>query len=129
MFPINLWRNSYKFLIIDYCLYINLLLLFLSFSPSLPLEFLAYPLILGKIKTNGLITLSNYLIKYLELLFVSINFEITVLSASTSQIFRIFCTNQISNYYTIKSFAFIIFSLNQYIFLKTFYNNTGRDFC
>ena len=54
-------------------------LLFSSLCPSLTLNVLAYPLILGIIKTNGLIALSKYSIKYLELVFVSINFEITIL--------------------------------------------------
>ena len=49
------------------------------------LKFLISWFILGKIKTNGLITSSKYSITYLDLFFVSINFEITILSASTSQ--------------------------------------------
>ena len=64
---------------------INLLFLFLS--PSLTSYVLTYPLILGNIKTNGLITLSKYPIKYLQLVFVLINFEITILSTLTSQTF------------------------------------------
>ena len=48
---------------------------------------LKYLLILGNIKTNGVITSSKYRIKYLELFNVSINFYITILSTSTSQIF------------------------------------------
>ena len=52
-------------------------LLFLSLPPSLTLNFLTYPFILGIIKTNGLIALSNFIpIKYLELVFVLTNFEI-----------------------------------------------------
>ena len=52
------------------------------------LNVLTYPLILGIIKTNGLIIILNFTpIKYLELVFVSINFEITILSTLTSQIF------------------------------------------
>ena len=47
--------------------------LFLSLSPSLTLHVLTYPLILGIVKTNGLIALSHFIpIKYLELDFVSI---------------------------------------------------------
>ena len=38
------------------------------------------------VKINGLITLSKYPIKYVELVFVSTNFEITILSSLTSQI-------------------------------------------
>ena len=41
-------------------------------------KFLTYPLIVGNIKTNCLVTSSKYPIKYLELFFVSINFEITI---------------------------------------------------
>ena len=52
---------------------------FLFFS----LKVLTYSLILGNIKTNGLVTSSKYPIKYLELFFVSIKFDITILSAST----------------------------------------------
>ena len=48
---------------------ISLLFLFLSLPPSLSLKFLTYPIILGNIKTNGVITY-NYPIKYLKLLFV-----------------------------------------------------------
>ena len=41
--------------------------------PSLTLNVLTYPLILGIIKSNGLIALSKYPIKYLELVFVLTN--------------------------------------------------------
>ena len=51
---------------------INLLLLFL--------KLLTNPLVLSNIKTNGLITSSKYPINYLEPFFVSISFEITILS-------------------------------------------------
>ena len=51
------------------------------------LKCLKYPLILVNIKTNGVITLSKYLIKYLELVFVSTNFEMTIFSTLKSQIF------------------------------------------
>ena len=54
---------------------------------SLTLNVLTYPPILGIIKTNGLIVLSIYPIKYLELVFVLTNFEITILSTLTSQVF------------------------------------------
>ena len=54
------------------------------------LKGLTYLLILGNIKANGLITSSKYAIKYLEVFFVSINFEITVLLTPTSQIFILF---------------------------------------
>ena len=51
---------------------------------------LTYPFILSNIKINGLITLSKYQIKYLQLVFVPINFELTILSILTSQIFIVF---------------------------------------
>ena len=51
-------------------------LLFLSLSPSLTFNVVTYPLILGNIRFNGLITVSKYPIKYLKLAFVSTNFEI-----------------------------------------------------
>ena len=54
---------------------------------SLTSKVLSYPLILDNIKINGLITLSNYPIEYLELVFLLINFEMTILSTLTSQIF------------------------------------------
>ena len=60
---------------------INLLLL------SSTLNVLTYPHILGIIKTNGLVYLSKYPVKYLELCFVLANFEITKLLTLTSQIF------------------------------------------
>ena len=46
-----------------------------------------YPLILGIIKTNDFTALSKYLIKYLELVFALTNFEMTILSTLTSEIF------------------------------------------
>ena len=42
----------------------------------------------GNTETNGLITLSKHPIKYLKLLFASINFEMTILSTLTSQFFN-----------------------------------------
>ena len=45
-------------------------LLFLSLFPSLTLNALTYPLILGKTKIDGLLTLFKYSIKYLEFLFL-----------------------------------------------------------
>ena len=62
-------------------------LLFLSLSPSLTLNVLTYPLILGIIKINGLMSLSIYPVKYLELDFVLTNFKITILLIITSQVF------------------------------------------
>ena len=59
---------------------INLLVL------SSALNALTYPLILGIIETNGPISLSKYPIKYLELVSIFTNFEITILSTLTSQI-------------------------------------------
>ena len=59
----------------------NINLLFLT------LKVLTYPLNLGNIKTNNVITLSKCPIKYLELVFVSTNFEITIFLLSASQIF------------------------------------------
>ena len=60
----------------------------LSLSPSLYLKVLTYPLILDHINTNGIATSSKYPIKCLELTIIfSNNFEITVLSTSTSYIF------------------------------------------
>ena len=118
---------------------INLFFLFLFLSPSLPLNLLTSPLNLGNIKTNCLITSSKYLVKYLELFFVSINFEISILSTSASQIF-IFS-------YTIKVFFatfaspnlniiilskndvdFIFQLIDTNIFLKMFYSNTRCHF-
>ena len=40
------------------------------------LKVLTYPVILGYIKTNGLKTSSKYPLKYSEIFFVSLNFEI-----------------------------------------------------
>ena len=68
-------------------------LLFLSLSPSLSLNVLTYPHILGNIKTNGLITSSKYSIKDLELFFVSVKFEIII--SSKSQIFIVFLHQKI----------------------------------
>ena len=61
---------------------------------SSTLNVLTYPLLFGIIKINALIALSNFIpIKYLELGFVLINFEITIFSTLTSQIFiGFFCS-------------------------------------
>ena len=61
--------------------------LLLSLSPPLTLKVLTNPLILGNTKTNDLVTLSKYSIKYLELVFAVTNFGITILSTITSQIY------------------------------------------
>ena len=106
-------------------------LLFLSLSPSLMLNVSTYPLIFGIIKTNSLITLATYLIKYLTLVFVLINFEITMLSTSTSQVFIVFLQTfllllfslQIStllNYQ--KKIAIIFYLIDASIFLKISYS-------
>ena len=55
--------------------------------PSLTLNVLKYRLVLGIIKTNGLMVLSKHPIKFLELVFVLTNFEVTILSTLTSQMF------------------------------------------
>ena len=60
------------------------------FFLSSTLNVLTYLFILGIIKTNGVTSLSKYPIKYLELVFVLTNFEITILSALKSQIFIVF---------------------------------------
>ena len=60
-------------------------LLFLSLFVTLSLNFLTYPLILGNTKTKDLINLSKYPTKYLELVFVSTNFEINILSTLISR--------------------------------------------
>ena len=68
----------------------------LSLSPSLYLKVLTYPLILDHINTNGIATSSKYPIKCLELTIIfSNNFEITVLSKSTSYIFLGFLYHKI----------------------------------
>ena len=64
-----------------YCFY----LYFLIYTHN----FLSYPLILCNMTTTKPITSSNYTIKYLELVFVSINF-VLILSTLTSQIFIVF---------------------------------------
>ena len=96
--------------------------LFLFLFPTLTLSVIRYPLILGNAKTNGLITLSKYPVKCLELVLVSTNFEITILSTLTSQIFIgffysikfffcYFCLSRSQQYYTTKKNFLIIFKL------------------
>ena len=63
---------------------------FIILMSCLSLKVLSYPLISGNIKTNGLITSPKNAIKYFELFFILIKFEITILSTSTSQIFGVF---------------------------------------
>ena len=52
--------------------------LFLPLSPSLIFNVLIYQVILGNIKTNSFIPSSKYVIKYLELFFVSTNVELAI---------------------------------------------------
>ena len=87
---------------IQYSTWQGINLLFLSLYPFLMLNVLTYTLILGNIKTNGLITSSKYPIKYLELFLVSVKLKITILSTLTTQIYIFF--------YIIK-FFFCYFSL------------------
>ena len=56
-------------------------------SPPLSSNILTYSLVLGNIKTSGLITSSNYPFKCLELFFVSTKSKMTISSTLTSQIF------------------------------------------
>ena len=48
---------------------------------------MSHPLILAIIETKGFISLSKYPIKYLELVYILTNFEITILSTLTPRIF------------------------------------------
>ena len=73
--------------------YISLLFLFLS--TSLTLSVLISLLIWGNVDTNNFITLYKYPIKYLELLFVSTNFEVAILLKSPSQVFIVFLHHKI----------------------------------
>ena len=92
-------------------------ILFLSSTPSLTLNVSTYQLILDNINTNGLITLFKYPIKYLELVFVSTNVEMTKLLTSTSQVFKGFfaiillllLSRQISALSNIRKIVVIIF--------------------
>ena len=54
-------------------------LLFLSLSSSLTLNVLTYQPYLSNGKTNGLISLSKYPSKYLELVSISFNFDMVIL--------------------------------------------------
>ena len=56
-------------------------------SLSLTLKVLTYPLNLDNTETNAPIVLPEYPIDYLDLVFVSIKFEMTILLTSTSQVF------------------------------------------
>ena len=56
-------------------------------SLSLTLKVLTYPLNLDNTETNAPIVLPEYPIDYLDLVFVSIEFEMTILLTSTSQVF------------------------------------------
>ena len=60
---------------------------FLHTASWIELNVLIYQQIFGIMKTNGLIALSKYPIKYLELVPVLISIELTILSILTSQIF------------------------------------------
>ena len=60
---------------------------FLHTASWIELNVLTYQQIFGIMKTNGLITLFKYPIKYLELVPVLINIKLSILSILTSQIF------------------------------------------
>ena len=114
-------------------------LLFLSLSPSLTVKFSTYPLIVGNINTNGLITLSKYPTKYLESFFVLTNFEMTILLTSTSQIFIVFfctikffffffCLTKCQHCNTMKKvFANIFYLIDMNIFLRIYYSSSEFD--
>ena len=113
-------------------------LLFLSLFSSSAWNALTYLLPLGNIKTNGLITLSNYPIKYLELVFVSTYFEMTILSTLTSGFFFFFfffCTIKYffsyfyfaksQHYYTInKIFVITFWLIDRNLFLRIYYSSS-----
>ena len=61
-------------------------LLLLSLSTSSTFKVLTYSPILDNIKTNDLITISKYPIESLDLVFILINFEMTILLGRTYQI-------------------------------------------
>ena len=63
--------------------------------PSLTLNVLTYPLVLGIIKTNSLIVLSKYPIKCLELVFLLTNFEIYMIKINIPNFYRPFCSIKI----------------------------------
>ena len=118
-------------------------LLFSFLSSSLTLNVVTYPLILGNIKTNCLITISKYPIKQLELVFVSTNFEITNLSNFiniTSQIslgffepyifsfcFLLSCQISTLLYYQKKIFVIIFKLADTNIFLRIYYSSSHFD--
>ena len=85
-----------------------------------------YPLILCNIKTNGLITSSKYPIKYLESVFVLINFETNMLSTLTSRIF-IFLFLFILFYFIHFIYLFIYFFAPQNFFLYYFCFTKAQD--
>ena len=73
--------SIYYFFLKIFCLLITFYHLYgKTSSYCFCLNALKYPLISGNIKTSGLITLSKSPIKYLKLVFVLTNFEISILS-------------------------------------------------
>ena len=96
-----------------------------------------YRQIFGIIKTNGLISLSKYPIKYLELVLVLTDFEITILRTLSFRMFIgflqhnfffLFLSLQISTllYYQ-KHFVIIFYLIDTNIFVKVFYSSNGFD--
>ena len=126
----------YNFLITSHHLYQKTLIFYFIYISIFNLTFLTYPLILGIIKTDGLIVLSKYPIKYLELVFVSINFEKTILSTLPSQIiigffcrikpfFCYFSPANSQHYYTMEGFLWLFFELTDIsIFPKKSYTSS-----
>ena len=94
------------------CEGINLLFLLLSLSPSLSLKVLTYPIILGNIKFNGLVTFI-YPIKYLELFPAPSNSQITILSTLHPKFSSVFCTIKFF-------FCYCYFARSQHYNIKTF---------
>ena len=85
--PVDIWfdltkckftvkHSSFKMLVVFLLIFVADTKKTFVYNFVAPLNVLTHPLILGIIKTNILTALSEYPIKYLELVFVSINFEI-----------------------------------------------------
>ena len=111
--------------------------LFLPLSPSLILNVLIYQVILGNIKTNSCIPSSKYVIKYLELFFVSTNIEMAIfiniripnfiILLHHAILLLLLSFHQVStlSYYQ-KNFVFFFWLIDTNIFLRIYYN--GSDF-
>ena len=87
-----------------------------------------YLLTIGNIRISGIITSSKHTIKYLELFFVSVNYDITILSTSPSQTF-IYIYIYTYIYMNIYIYNIFIYIYIIYVYIYNFFRRLISSFC